>query len=354
MAGADKMRSYKLTEFKAPLTEVIESPPPPKGAQVLLRVSACGVCHSDLHIADGYFDLGHGQKLDLAPAIKLPRILGHEIAGIVEELGPDATGVKVGDRRAIYAWGGCGICGQCRAGEENLCAKPRNLSIHADGGFSNYVLVDHPRYLVEYEPLSAPFAAILGCSGLTAFSALKKAAPVDPEHPLLIIGAGGLGLAAISLCHALCGAGPIVADVDATKRQSALEAGALSVVDPSDPDARKSLLAETGGIFSAIDFVGSEKSAGFGLSVLRKGGRMFVVGLFGGSIGVPLATLPMRAISIVGVFTGTLPEFQELMALAREGKVKPAPIEMRALETAQQSLDDLRAGRIRGRVVLTA
>ena len=120
---------------------------------MLLRVSACGVCHSDIHIADGYFDLGQGQKLDLAPAVKLPRILGHEIAGIVEELGPDATGVNVGDRRAVYAWGGCGRCAQCRAGQENLCAKPRNLSVHADGGFSNYVLVEHPRYLVEYEPL---------------------------------------------------------------------------------------------------------------------------------------------------------------------------------------------------------
>jgi D-arabinose 1-dehydrogenase-like Zn-dependent alcohol dehydrogenase len=354
MAGETGMRSYKLTQFGTPLTEVIESPPAPKGAQVLLRVSACGVCHSDLHIADGYFDLGHGQKLDLAAAVKLPRILGHEIVGVVEELGPEATGVRVGDRRAVYAWGGCGLCAQCLAGRENLCAKPRSLSVHADGGFSNYVLVDHPRYLVEYEPLSAPFAATLGCSGLTAFSALKKAAPVDAEHPLLIIGAGGLGLAALSLCHALYGIGPIVADVDATKRQTALEAGASAVVDPADPDARTSLLADTGGLFSAIDFVGSEKSAGFGLSVLRKGGRLFVVGLFGGSVGVPLATLPMRAISIVGVFTGTLPEFRELMALAREGKVKPAPIEMRPLETAQQSLDDLRAGRVRGRVVLTA
>src|ERR1700727_51841 len=354
MVSASGIRSYKLTQFGAPRSEVIESPPAPKGAQVLLQVSACGVCHSDLHIADGYLDLGQGRKLDLAPAVKLPRILGHEIAGVVEELGPDATGVKVGDRRAFYAWGGCGSCAQCRAGQENLCAKPRSLSIHADGGFSNYVLVDHSRYLGEYEPLPAPFAATLGCSGLTAFSALKKAAPVDVEHPLLIIGAGGLGLAAVSLCHALYGIGPIVADVAATKRQTALEAGASAVVDPADPDARKSLLADTGGLFSAIDFVGSEKSAGFGLSVLRKGGRLFVVGLFGGSVGVPLATLPMRAISIVGVFTGTLPEFRELMALAREGKVKPAAIEMRPLETAQQSLDDLRAGRVRGRVVLTA
>jgi D-arabinose 1-dehydrogenase-like Zn-dependent alcohol dehydrogenase len=262
--------------------------------------------------------------------------------------------VKVGDRRAVYAWGGCGSCAQCRAGQENLCAKPRNLSVHADGGFSNYVLVEHPRYLVEYEPLPAPFAATLGCSGLTPFSALKKAAPVGTEHPLLIVGAGGLGLAAVSLCHALYGIGPIVADVDAAKRRAALEAGASAVIDPADPDARKSLLANTGGMFSAIDFVGAEKSAAFGLSLLRKGGRLFVVGLFGGSLGVSLATLPLRAVSLVGVFTGTLPEFRELIALARDGKVKPASIETRGLAMAQQSLDDLRAGHVRGRIVLTA
>src|SRR5271169_1847041 len=331
MAGSGAMRSWKLTQFKAPLAEVIEAPPAPQRAQVLLRVKACGVCHSDIHIADGYFDLGHGEKLDLAPAVKLPRILGHEIVGVVEDIGPEATDVRIGDRRAVYAWGGCGQCAQCRAERENLCAKPRNLSIHRDGGFSNYVLVDHPRYLVEYEPLPAPFAATLGCSGLTAFSALKKAAPVDAEHPLLIIGAGGLGLAAVSLCHALYGIGPIVADVDTTKRQAALEAGASAVIDPADPDARKSLLAETGGIFSAIDFVGAEMSATFGLSLLRKGGRLFVVGLFGGSLAISLPTLPIRGVSIIGVFTGTLPELRELMALAREGKVKPAPIEMRAL-----------------------
>jgi len=354
MAGADAMRGWKLTQFGAPLREVIESPPAPQGAQVLLRVNACGVCHSDLHIADGYFDLGQGQKLDLAPALKLPRILGHEIAGVVEELGPEATGVKVGDRRAVYAWGGCAQCAQCEAGLENLCARPRNLSVQRDGGFSTYVLVDDPRYLVEYEPLPAAFAATLGCSGLTAFSALKKAAPVDAANPLMIIGAGGLGLAAVSLARALYRIGPIVADIDPAKRQAALDCGASAVVDPADPDARKKTLAESGGVASAIDFVGAESSAAFGLSLLRKGGRLIVVGLFGGSMALSLATLPLRAVSIVGAFTGSLPEFRELMALAREGKLKPAPIETRPLDEAQRSLDDLRAGRIRGRVVLTA
>jgi alcohol dehydrogenase len=162
MAIASGMRSYKLTQFGAPLSEVIESPPSPKGAQVLVRVSACGVCHSDLHIADGYFDLGQGQKLDLTATVKLPRILGHEIAGVIEELGPEATGARVGDRRAVYAWGGFGSCAQCRAGQENLCAKPRNLSVHADGEFSNYVLVEHPDISLSMNRFRAPFAATLG------------------------------------------------------------------------------------------------------------------------------------------------------------------------------------------------
>ncbi len=353
MTGAAKMRSHKLTEFKAELTEVFESPPAPTGTQVLLKVKACGVCHSDVHIADGYFDLGRGQKLDLAPILKLPRILGHEIVGVVDELGPDATGVSVGDRRAVYAWGGCGRCAPCRSEYENLCAQPRNLGVGLDGGFSNYVLVDHPRYLIEFDPLPEPFAATLGCSGLTAFSALKKAAPVDAENPLLIIGAGGLGLAAVGLAQALYGTDPIVADVDPVKRQAALEAGAGSVIDPADPGSRARLMTESGGVSSAIDFVGAESSATFGISVLRKGGRVFIVGLFGGSIGISLPTLPIRAIGIQGVFTGSLPEFRELMALAREGGIRSLPIETRPPEQAQRSLDDLRAGRIRGRVVLT-
>ena len=354
MATAGGMQSWKLTGFGAPLAKTIESPPSPEGAQVLLRVSACVVCHSDLHVADGYFNLGQGQKLDLTPIVGLPRILGHEIVGVVEEFGPEATGVRVRDRRAVYAWGGCGQCARCRAGDENLCAAPRNHSIHRDGGFSNYVLVEDPRYLVEYDPLPTSFAATLACSGLTAFSALKKAAPVDAANPLMIIGAGGLGLAAVGLARALYGASPVVADVDPAKRQAALDAGAAAVLDPADPDARKSLLTETGGIASAIDFVGAESSASLGLSLLRKGGRLMMVGLFGGSLAIPLATLPLRGVSLIGVYTGTLPEFRELMQLAREGKIVPAPIETRPLDQAQQSLDDLRAGRIRGRVVLTA
>jgi len=353
MNSARRMVSYKLTRFGAPLSETIESPPMPTGTQVLLRVRACGVCHSDLHIADGFFDLGRGQKIDLSATVELPRILGHEIVGVVEEVGPEAAGVAVGDRRAIYAWCGCGQCPSCRRDEENLCARPRSLGLRRDGGFSTYVLVDHPKYLVEYDPLPEAFAATLGCSGLTAFSAVRRAAPVDAENPLLVIGAGGLGLAAVSLTRALYGVGPVVADVDPGKRQAALDAGASAAVDPAEAGHRERFLKEMGGFSSAIDFVGAQASTSFGLGLLRRGGRLFVVGLFGGSIEIPLPTLPLRTISIAGVFTGSLPEFRELLALARQGKIKPMPIETRPLAAAQRSLEDLRAGRIRGRAVLT-
>ena len=353
MNSVRQMRSFKVTRFGAPLEEIIESPPSPIGAQVLLRVHACGVCHSDIHLGGGYFDLGNGRKADLSGSVRPPRTLGHEIVGVVEELGPDASGLRIGDRRVVYPWAGCSECALCKAGQEHLCAKPNDLGVRRDGGFSNYLLVEHPRYLVEFDPLPEPFAATLACSGLTAYSALKKAAPVDAENPLLIIGAGGLGLAAVNLTRALYGVGPWVADIDANKRQAALDAGAAAAVDPADPEVRRRLPRETGGFSAAIDFVGATDTTGFGLAMLRKGGRLFVVGLFGGSIEIPIATLPLRVVSIAGSYVGSLPEFRELVALAREGRINQMPIETRPLEAVQRSLDDLAAGRVRGRVVLT-
>ncbi len=346
------MRSYKLEKFGAPLAEIIKSPPSPAGSQVLVRIRACGVCHSDIHLSDGSFDLGRGRNQDLSKLLPLPLVLGHEIAGVVEELGPEASGISVGDRVAVYAWGGCGRCAQCRTGKENLCAEPENLGIRRNGGFSNYVLVEHPRHLVAFDPLPEAFAATLGCSGLTAFSALKKVAPIDADHPLLIIGAGGLGLSAVQMTRALYGVGAVVADIDPAKREAALAAGAAEAVDPEDPAVRDRLL-KSGGFASAIDFVGAEATVRFGLGLLRKGGQICVVGLFGGAMELPLVWLPSRAISISGAFVGSLPEFRELLELARAGRVKPLPMESRPLGEAQQSLDDLRAGRVRGRIVLT-
>ncbi len=353
MAETQAMRSFKLVAFGGALQEVSEAPPEPVGSQVLLKVRACGVCHSDIHIADGYFDLGHGQKMDLGRGIKLPRILGHEIVGEVHSFGPDATGVAPGDRRIVFPWGGCGQCILCEQGSEHLCNRPRSHGTTLDGGFSTYVLVDHPRYLVAFDPLPEAFAATLACSGLTAFSAIRKAAPVDAEHPLLIVGAGGLGLAAIGLARAIYGTGPVVAEIDPAKREAALEAGATEVVDPGEDGIARQLLKSSGGFTAAIDFVGAQATAELGMAVLRKGGRLIVVGLFGGAIELSVPTLPLRAIALSGSYVGSLAELRELVELARAGHIKPVPLETRPLDAAQDTLDDLRAGRIRGRAVLT-
>lgn len=352
MSGTEMRRSFKLTRFGGPLEEVQEAPPSPSGTEVLLRVDACGVCHSDCHIADGYFDLGHGQKFDLSRGLKLPHVLGHEIVGTVAAVGPDAEGVAIGDRRVIYPWLGCGDCLHCRTGAEHLCSRPRAHGVDVDGGFSSAVLVRHPRYLLEFDPLPETFAATLACSGLTAFSALKKAQPFDAQNPLLVIGAGGLGLAATRIAQAVHGVAPVVADIDPAKRQAALEAGAASAFDPGDADATKRAIREAGRFAAAIDFVGATSTAQLGLGALNKGGRLIVVGLFGGSLDIPLPTIPIRSVSVIGSYVGSLAEFGELIAIARAGKIEAMPIETRPLEAAQQSLDDLRQGKIKGRAVL--
>lgn len=346
--------SFKLTAFGQPLSESTEPLVAPAGTAVLVRVMACGVCHSDLHIADGFFELGGGKRIDLSKGIALPRTLGHEIAGEVVAVGPEARGVRVGDRRVVYPWIGCGRCDLCRSGQEHLCGQPSTHGTTIDGGFSNYVDVPHPRYLLDFGTLPVTYAATLACSGLTAFSALRKAGPISAASPLLIIGAGGVGLAAIAIARALHGSGPVVADIDPLKRQGALDAGAAEAVDPGDPELRRRLTKQTaGGFAAAIDFVGAPSSAEFGLSLLRKGGRLVAVGLFGGAVELALPLLPLRSISLVGSYVGSLDEMNDLMTLAREGRLEPMRIETRPLSEAQATMDALRGGRIAGRAVLT-
>jgi alcohol dehydrogenase/propanol-preferring alcohol dehydrogenase len=351
--GRPLQHSFRLTRIGAPLEAVVEPLPEPGGTEVLLRVQACGVCHSDLHLSEGFFDLGQGQKLDLSKGMPLPLTLGHEIAGEVVAVGPQAEGVVVGQRRVAYPWIGCDACPACRRGLEQFCDRPRALGVTRQGGFSDHVMVPHPRYLFDHGPLPQAFAATLACSGLTAFGALGKAAPITQHQPLLIIGAGGVGQAAIAIARAMFGVSPVVADIDPAKREAALAAGASEAVDPQEKDLRRRLLKQTdGGFAAAIDFVGMTATAELGLSTIRKGGKLIVVGLFGGSLSIALPTLPLRGVNVVGSYVGSLTEMDQLMALARSGVIAPTSIETRSLTAVQATLDDLRAGRIRGRAVL--
>lgn len=347
---SDPWRSYRMPAAGERLREYSQPLPQPQGTEVLVRITASGVCHSDVHFWDGFFDMGNGKRSDLTRGMPLPLTLGHEIFGEVIAVGAAVRGVKPGDRRIVYPWIGCRECDNCRAGQEQVCTgrSPPILGLRANGGFSTHVVVPHERYLVDAGDIDEKIACTFACSGITAFGALKKARPGQ----LLIVGAGGVGLAAVRMASDFFGIAPLVADIDPTKREAALQAGATGVFDPNDPSAIKELLAATGGVASAIDFVGAPSSVSFAMQAVRRGGTLVVVGLFGGSLDLAVASLPLRALSLQGSFVGSLADLHELVALAQTEGVPQIPIVPRPLAAAQASLDDLKAGRVVGRIVL--
>ena len=349
------MRSYEVIEYGEPLQATDRPTPAPQGSEVLLRTLATGVCHSDLHLWDGFYDIGGGKRLSLRDRGLVPPItLGHEIAGEVVACGPEAEGVKPGDRRVIFPWIGCGACATCRRGDEHLCNRPRALGIQRPGGFADHVVVPHPRYLLALDGLSPEQAAPYACSGLTAFAALRRVGEaVYRNQPVLVIGAGGLGLMAVALLRALGGHGAVVADIDPKKREAALAGGAIGAVDAGAADAvKQAQAAAKAPIGAAIDFVGAGATARLGIDAITRGGKYVIVGLFGGDITLSLPLLPIRAIAIEGSFVGSLAQFRELLDLVQAGKVPPVPQEQRPLAAAEAALRDLRAGRIVGRAVL--
>ena len=349
-----KMHRQSLLAYGEPLCETIVDCPTPRGSEVLVRVERCGVCHSDLHLQDGYFALGNDKRLDITKDRPLPFTLGHEIAGVIESAGPDAEGAAVGRRVAVYPWIGCGTCAACRAGEENMCSAHHHLGITADGGFASHVLIPHPRYLIDYEPLSAALAGPLMCSGLTAYGALKHLGERADRGPVLLVGLGGVGMMGLAIARALFRQPPIVADIDAQKRAAALAAGAAAAYAPSDPQARRAIMAATGGVLAACDFVGSDRSLQFATGVLARGGKVVVTGLLGGTFSMAAAMFAIKAMTIEGTLTGTLAQARELIELARAGKIAPITTRERSFREAQAALDDLRAGRVVGRTVLSA
>lgn len=347
------MKAQKLVAYGAAL-EARELPDlHPQGPGVVVRLSHCGVCHSDLHLRDGFFSLGPDRRLDIRESRNLPFTLGHEMVGTVVALGPEAEGVAVGDRRIVYPWIGCGRCATCARGLEHLCPRGHHLGITVDGGYGEQVLVPHARYLVPFDGIAADHAGPLACSGITAYSALQKIAPAGTGDPVLIIGAGGVGLMAVQIATALFGAAPLVAEIDPAKGAAALAAGAAEILDPRDKASLVRVTRELGGAHAALDFVGSEQSAGFGLAALRRGGTLVMVGLYGGALILPLPNLPLRSIALTGSYVGSLADLKALVALIQRGQVAPVPVTLRPLGEANEALADLAAGRAVGRIVLT-
>lgn len=346
------MISFEVSEWGKPLQRTLRETPEPHGSEVLVRVRYCGVCHSDVHIRDGYFDLGGGRKFRMEQrGMKLPVILGHEPYGTVVAAGPDAGEVPIGEERLVYPWTGCGDCARCREGMDNWCPAPRYLGIQRSGAYADHLLVPHPRYLIDAGGIDARYAPILACSGLTTYSAVRKLMPFGADDWVVLMGAGGLGLMAVAVLKALGHEKVVVCEIERSKWDAARQAGAVACFDPRDADTLAALQALPGGIWGVIDLVGAESTASLGLGALRKGGRYIVVGLYGGEIPLSLVPTAQRALTIQGSYVGSLAEMHEVIALARSGKLQPIPTAECSMDQVSAILDQLKAGSVIGRVV---
>ena len=348
------MLSYEVVQWGKPLEKAERKTPEPKGDEVLLKLKYCGVCHSDVHIRDGYFDLGGGKRLPMGEwGMNLPLTLGHEPYGTVVAAGPDAGDAPIGADRLVYPWMGCGACARCREGLDNFCMAPRCIGLQRPGGYADHLLVPHSRYLVDAGGIDPAWAATLSCSGLAAYSAVSKLNPIPREEWIIVIGAGGLGLSAISLLRAMGHEGILATDIDDTKLNAAKNAGAAASVNSRAADAVEKIKKISGGwIYGAVDLVGTTETARLALGALRKGGRLILVGLYGGEIPLSLVTTIQRALTVQGSHLGSVEELKQVVARAREGKLQPIPIQKRLLSEVSGTLDELKAGTVLGRVVV--
>src|SRR5262249_44269982 len=206
--------------------------PVPQGEEVLLRLKYCGVCHSDVHIREGYFELGGGKRLLMTErAMRLPATLGHEPYGTVIAAGPGASDVPIGEDRLVYPWTGCGVCARCREGLDNFCMTPAMIGIQRAGGYADHLLVPHSRYLIDWSGIDPAWAATLSCSGLSSYAAVSKLHPIPRDEWVAVVGAGGLGLSAIGMLRALGHERIVAVDVDDVKLTAAEVAGAAANVD---------------------------------------------------------------------------------------------------------------------------
>lgn len=344
------MKAQAMTAFGAPLQPMDLDLQKPGPGEAIVRISRAGLCHSDLHIHDGYFDFGDVKQ---PVAMTMPAVLGHEIEGEVAELGDGVSAPAVGARVAVYPWLGCNACATCRAGDQQLCiAQPRRaLGVAQWGGMAEYVHVPFADALIPIGDMAPGLGALAMCSGLTAYSALKKIGEHPAEQPVLLIGMGGVGLQAMTLAKHVIRNPIIAADIDAAKREAALNYGAIDAIEPTAA-AWKAAIAKHGPAAAAIDFVGAPATFGFGTGALKRGGKYIIVGLFGGKASLPLASLPLKPFSIIGSYVGRLDEARELIALMQRGAIPAPPMQERPLAEANAAIDDLRAGKVLGRVLL--
>lgn len=310
--------------------------PQPGPGELLLRVRACGVCHSDLHVAEGDWEA-------LRKITRLPVIPGHEIAGVVEAAGEGVTSFQPGDRAGLpWLYSTCGECEYCLGGREPLCARQQITGVTVDGGYAEFVKAPASHVIRIPAALSFADAAPLFCAGLTVFRALNQADP-RPGQSVAVFGAGGLGHLAIQLAKAR-GCEVTAVDLADDKLELARECGAGSLINSAAG-------AKLPRVDLAVVCAGSVPAYQSAISSLRRGGTLVVVGM-------PADPIPISAIKLVGgelriisSAVGTRAELRQLLELAAQGAVR-CRVATRRLEEAPHVLEEMSGGRITGRVVL--
>jgi alcohol dehydrogenase, propanol-preferring len=336
------MKAAVLTQFGAPLALEEVPTPVPADDEVLIRLEACGVCHSDLHIIDG--DLPAFRA-----AAKQRVIPGHEAVGRIAAKGAAVAGLEIGQRVGVaWMYQSCGACEQCREGHENLCRKTVITGLMVDGGYAEFMRAKASYAIPVPDALTAQDAAPLFCAGVTVYRALKNADTAAGQR-VAVFGVGGLGHLAVQIAKAM-GAEVIGVDVSQEKLDLATELGAARAVNATDRDALKEM-AKSGGVHVAV--VSSAAKAAFdsAMVVLRPRGTLAVVGLPAEPLTFAALALVGREIRVVGSSVGTREDLRAVLAMAAAGKLH-CRTESQPLEQVNAVLDRMRGGGIYGRVVL--
>jgi propanol-preferring alcohol dehydrogenase len=340
------MPAVQLVEWEQPaeLREVVRPAPGP--GEVLLRVMAAGLCHSDLHLM--HWPAG-------TVPYALPFTMGHEVAGTVEALGEGTTGIQVGEAVLVYGPWGCGRCPNCGVGAEHLCTR-RDVAdgtacgIGRDGGLAEHVVLPSARLAIPIGDLDPVVAAPLADAGLTPYHAVKRALrDLPPGSTAVVIGIGGLGHTAVQLLRALSGCRIIAVDRRGDALEVARAAGA-SVALQADGLTADAVIDAAGGRSALVmDFVGVDATLALAAACVAPGGHLSVVGVGGGTLPFRWGVVPFET-TVVFSNWGTRSELAEVVALARAGVID-IDVERVALADVPAAYERLEAGEVRGRVV---